>query len=148
MALASLTNARLVGRLGMRRVSHLALVGFVAAPFVFAFAGFPAQPPLLAFSAFLAVMFFCFGLIAPNFNALAMEPLGHVAGMASSFIGFYTTAAGALFGWLIGQAFDGTVRPLTIGFAALGVLTLLTVLKTEGGALMRTREAEGRQPGE
>ena len=137
MALASLTNARLVGRLGMRRVSHTALVAQVAACVVVAVLGFPEQPPLIALGAFMAVIFFCFGLIAPNFNAMAMEPLGHVAGMGSSFIGFYTTAAGAFVGWLIGQSFDGTVRPLTIGFAALGVLALLTVLATERGKLMQ-----------
>lgn len=148
MALASMTNARLVGRLGMRRVSHVALVGYVAAGAVLAVSGFPEHPPLPALAAFLAVTFYCFGLIAPNFNALAMEPLGHVAGMGSSFIGFYTTAAGALFGWLIGQAFDGTVRPLIIGFACLGALALLTVLATEGGTLMRTREQPEAQPGE
>lgn len=137
MALASLTNARLVGRLGMRRVSHTALIAQVGACVVVAVLGFPEQPPLIALGAFMAVIFFCFGLIAPNFNAMAMEPLGHVAGMGSSFIGFYTTAAGAFVGWLIGQSFDGTVRPLTIGFAALGVLALLTVLATERGKLMQ-----------
>lgn len=140
MALASLTNARLVGRLGMRRVSHAALLGYVGVCALMALAGFPEHPPLLALGAYMAALFFCFGLIAPNFNAMGMEPLGHVAGMGSSFIGFYTTAAGAFFGWLIGQAFDGTVRPLLIGFAGLGLATLVTVLVTEGGTLMRTRD--------
>jgi len=103
--------------------------------------GFPEHPPLLALGAFLAATFYCFGLIAPNFNALAMEPLGHVAGMGSSFTGFYSTAAGALFGWGIGQAFDGTVRPMTVGFTMLAVLAFLTVLKTEGGVLFRMGSA-------
>jgi DHA1 family bicyclomycin/chloramphenicol resistance-like MFS transporter len=146
VALAAFTNSRLVGRLGMRRVSHLALLGFVAASVLTAVAGFPGHPPLAAFVAFLAVSFYCFGLVAPNFNALAMEPMGRVAGMASSFMGFYTTAAGAFFGWLVGQAFDDSVRPLTVGFAALGVLTLACVLWTEGGRLMRTREEETAVP--
>lgn len=140
MALASLTNARLVGRIGMRRVSHVALIGYVAAAAVLASLGFPEHPPLWGLVLFLTVAFYCFGLVAPNFNALAMEPLGRVAGMASSFIGFYTTAAGAFFGWLTGQAFDGTVRPLTVGFAVFGILALAVVLKTEGGRLMQTSE--------
>ncbi|MBP2231986.1 DHA1 family bicyclomycin/chloramphenicol resistance-like MFS transporter [Azospirillum agricola] len=138
MAVASLTNARLVGRLGMRRVSHAAMLGFLAACLAMAAFGFPERPPLLALGGFLAATFYCFGLIAPNFNALTMEPLGHIAGMGSSFTGFYSTAAGALFGWGIGQAFDGTVRPMTIGFTVLAVLAVLTVLKTEGGVLFRT----------
>lgn len=140
MALASLTNTRLVGRVGMRRVSHAALLVHVAACAVMAAFGFPEHPPLLALAAFMAVVFYCFGLIAPNFNAMAMEPLGHVAGMGSSFVGFYTTAAGAFFGWVIGHAFDGTVRPLIIGFAVLGVSALVTVLVTEHGQLMKVRD--------
>ncbi|PWC36929.1 MFS transporter [Azospirillum sp. TSO22-1] len=140
MALASLTNTRLVGRLGMRRVSHVALLVQVAACAAMALLGFPEHPPLLVLGVFMAVVFYCFGLIAPNFNAMAMEPLGHVAGMGSSFIGFYTTAAGAFFGWVIGHAFDGTVRPLIIGFAALGVAALATVLVTERGRLMQVRD--------
>ncbi|WP_448205985.1 multidrug effflux MFS transporter [Azospirillum sp. sgz302134] len=145
MALASLTNARLVGRLGMHRLSHMALIAYVATGAVMALLGFPEQPPLLGLGAFMAMIFFCFGLIAPNFNAMAMEPLGHVAGMGSSFVGCFSTGAAALVGWLIGQSFDGTVRPLTIGFAALGALALVTVLVTEGGTLMRSRHVPAPQ---
>lgn len=146
MAAASLTNARLVGRIGMRRVSHFALVLNVAVCAVAALLGFPEHPPLLLFCGFLAVVFFCFGLIAPNFNAMAMEPLGHVAGMGSSFSGSYTTGVGALIGWLVGQSFDGTVRPLLIGFAAFGFATLIAVLVTERGALFRTTPHGNPQP--
>lgn len=148
MALASLTNARLVGRIGMHRVSHVALLLYVSAGTVMALLGFPEHPPLLVLGAFMAVIFYCFGLIAPNFNAMAMEPLGHVAGMGSSFVGFYSTAAAAVVGMIVGQSFDGTVRPLTIGFACLGYLALATVLVTEGGKLMRSRHLPAPQAGE
>jgi DHA1 family bicyclomycin/chloramphenicol resistance-like MFS transporter len=60
-----------------------------------------------------------------------MEPMGSIAGTASSFVGFYTTAAGAALGTLIGQSFDGTVRPLTIGFTIFGTLSMIAVLITE-----------------
>lgn len=142
MIVASLVNARLVERIGMRRVSHTALLGFVGVGVVLAAFGFPAQPPLIALLAALMVFFFCFGLVAPNFNALAMEPLGTIAGMGSSLTGFYGTAAGALFGWLAGQAFDGTVRPLTIAFTLYGVVALICVLITERGRLMNTAHDE------
>ncbi len=148
MALASLTNARFVGRVGMHRVSHLALIGYVAAGTVMALLGFPEHPPLLVLGLFMAVIFYCFGLIAPNFNAMAMEPLGHVAGMGSSFVGCYSTAAGAVVGMIIGRSFDGTVRPLIIGFVCLGYLALATVLVTEGGKLMRSRHVPAPQAGE
>jgi DHA1 family bicyclomycin/chloramphenicol resistance-like MFS transporter len=83
------------------------------------------------------VTFFCFGLIGPNFNAMAMEPVGHIAGTASSFIGFFTTTSGAFFGFLVGQSFDGTVRPLTIGFTLLGASAMTCVLIVERGKLGR-----------
>lgn len=137
MIVASFINSRLVGRLGMRRVSHVALLAFLGVCGVMALFGYPEKPPLIAFCLFMAAAFFCFGLIGPNFNALAMEPVGQIAGTASSFIGFYTTAAGATFGWLIGQSFNGTVRPLTIGFSLLVVAALVTVLITERGKLAR-----------
>jgi DHA1 family bicyclomycin/chloramphenicol resistance-like MFS transporter len=98
-------------------------------------AGYPAKPPLLVFCAFLAATFFFFGLTVPNFNAMAMERLGHVAGVGSSVIGAYTTMAGASFGWLIGQSFNGTVRPLAIGLSILAAMALVTVLITERGRL-------------
>lgn len=83
-------------------------------------------------SAAIAALFFAFGLIMPNFNAIAMQPMGAVAGTASSFVGFYTTAAGALLGWGIGGFFDGTIQPLATGFAVLSVAAFLTVLAVEG----------------
>jgi DHA1 family bicyclomycin/chloramphenicol resistance-like MFS transporter len=103
--------------------------------------GYPEKPPLAVFCIFVAATFLCFGLIGPNFNAMAMEPVGHIAGTASSFIGFYTTSAGALFGWIVGQSFDGTVRPLSIGFTVLAASALVAVLITEKGQLARPQHA-------
>ena len=134
---ASIANARLVERIGMRRLSHFALVAQVIACGIVGLFGFPGDLPLVAFCAFLAIAFFCFGVMMPNFNAIAMEPLGHLAGTGSSFIGFYSTAAGAVLGGIIGQAFDGTMQPFLIGYAVLSVISLLTVLATERGRLFQ-----------
>ncbi len=146
LALASFTNAKLVGRLGMRRVSHLAMIAYVLVTASLGLFGFPGQPPLPVLGLVIGGALFLFGLIAPNFNALAMEPMGHVAGMAASVLGFYTATAGALLGWIVGQQFDGTVRPLTMGFAVFGLLALASVLITERGVLMRRADgdAEGK----
>ena len=67
----------------------------------------------------------CFGLVGANAGALAMEPLGHIAGTASSLQGMVTTIGGALIGLVIGQMFDGTTLPLVAGFAICGALALL-----------------------
>jgi DHA1 family bicyclomycin/chloramphenicol resistance-like MFS transporter len=134
MAVASWTNAQLVERLGMRFVSHWALTGFMAASGLLLVAELAGLAPIGVFAGLVALCFFFFGLIAPNFNALAMEPQGHNAGMASSVIGFYSTGAGALFGGLVGHYFDGTVMPLVAGFLIASLLSAAVVVIVEGRA--------------
>jgi DHA1 family bicyclomycin/chloramphenicol resistance-like MFS transporter len=128
---ASLLNASAVRKLGMRVISHRALAGALVACAIMALAGYPEKPPLLLFCAFMACVFFSFGLIMPNFNALAMEPMAQIAGTASSIAGFYSTGAAAILGSVIGRSFDGGVRPLCIGITILFAAAFLTVLITE-----------------
>jgi DHA1 family bicyclomycin/chloramphenicol resistance-like MFS transporter len=137
MIAASIVNAFTVRKLGMRVLSHLALLGALLLCVAFALAGYPAKPSLLLFCAFMAGVFFCFGLIMPNFNSLSMEPMSHIAGTASSIGGFYSTASAAIFGTVVGQSFDGTVRPLCMGITILLVAALATVLVTERFRLAR-----------
>ena len=77
----------------------------------------------------------CFGLSSANFGSLAMQPLGHIAGTASSIQGTISTISGALLGSAIGQSFNGTTVPLTAGFTLYGVLSLAILLVTEKGRL-------------
>lgn len=138
---ASGLNAVFVRRIGMRGVSHRAVLAGLAVCGIMALAGFPEKPPLLLFCVFMGAVFFCFGVIMPNFSALSMEPMGHLAGTASSLAGFYSTVAGAIFGTAIGRSFDGTVRPLTVGITLLFVAALITVLVTEKFRLMTHKSA-------
>ncbi len=137
MIAASLLNASAVRTIGMRGISHRALLGALAACGVMALLGYPEKPPLLLFCAFMAAIFFSFGLIMPNFNALAMEPMAHIAGTASSIAGFLSTGAAAILGTLIGRSFNGGVRPLCIGITLLFVAAFATVLITEHFRLFR-----------
>lgn len=132
MAAASFTNAQLVQRLGMRRLSHSALVAYIAICAVLLAIAAAGQPPLIVFCAGLVAAFFMFGLIVPNLNAIAMQPQGHIAGMASSIIGFIATGGSAALGWAVGRMFDGTVLPLTAGLLILGILASATVVAAEG----------------
>ena len=91
----------------------------------------------MLFLSVLALNQFLISFALPNFNALALQPLGAIAGTASSFLGFYTTILGAFCGFVIGHAFDGTVMPVAYGYALLGALALLTVAWTERGRLYR-----------
>ncbi|MCO5090441.1 MAG: multidrug effflux MFS transporter [Bosea sp.] len=143
MVAASLLNSRIVGRLGMRRVSHGALIGYIGFTSVHALVALTGHETLWIFAILQGAAMFCFGLIGPNFGAMAMEPLGHVAGTASSVQGFVTTVVGALLGFFIGQHFDGSVVPLTMGFALCGIAALATVLIVERGRLFHPAPGRG-----
>jgi MFS transporter, DHA1 family, multidrug resistance protein len=133
MALSSFINSRLVGRFGMRTLSHGALVGFMSVCFVWLIASLVGTLPLWLFLVFFIAAMFQFGWIGANFNALAMEPLGHVAGTASSVLGFLQTAGGGLIGALIGQLYNGTALPLVAGFCAVSFVAFVLVLVAERG---------------
>jgi DHA1 family bicyclomycin/chloramphenicol resistance-like MFS transporter len=91
------------------------------------------------FAVLQALTMFCFGFIAGNFGAMAMEPMGHIAGTASSAQGFISTTGGATLGFVIGQQFNGSTAPMAIGFIALGLAALVFVLFAERGRLFRAR---------
>jgi DHA1 family bicyclomycin/chloramphenicol resistance-like MFS transporter len=148
MAAASLVNARIVGRMGMHRVSHTALAGYVLVAGAHALLAGTGHETLAAFATCQSLMMFCFGLVVSNFGALAMEPLGHIAGTASSVQGFVTTVGGATLGFLIGQQFDGSAVPMTLGFFLLGAGAFGIVAVTERGRLFRSAPAEGRAAGQ
>ncbi len=139
MALSSFVNARLVGRFGMRRLSHGALLGFlgVNALWLVLTLLWPTHLPFALFLVLFALAMFQFGWIASNFNSLAMEPLGHVAGTASSVLGFMGTAGGTVVGAVIGQSFNETALPLVLGFFSLSVIGLIFVLIAEHGRLFQ-----------
>ncbi len=135
MAVASYINARIVELVGTRRVSHAALLGFIVIAAVHVLFAVSGHETVWAFAVLQSAMMFCFGLVGANFNSIAMEPVGHIAGTASSVLGFVTTVGGALIGFYIGQRFDGTVVPLTLGFIVSGVVALGVVVITEKGRL-------------
>lgn len=137
MALASLLNARVVGRLGTRPVSHAALVGYLVMAALHVLIVISGLESIWTFTLFQAAIMFFFGLVVSNFGALAMEPLGHVAGTASSVQGFVTTSGGALLGFYIGQHFDGSALPLALGYVVYGVGSLVLVFAAERGRLFR-----------
>lgn len=144
IAVASLTNARLVERLGSRRLSHMALIGFIASAAVHAGVALSGNESLISFAVLQGLTMFCFGFIAGNFGALAMNNMGRIAGTASSVQGFVSTTFGSLAGFVIGQSFDGTAAPMTIGITICGILALIAVLVAERGRLFSTVETASR----
>jgi DHA1 family bicyclomycin/chloramphenicol resistance-like MFS transporter len=128
MAASSYANSKLVMRLGSRRLLLRALVCFTAAAALHLAVAATWGETLWTFVPLQAATMACFGLIGANAGALAMEPLGHVAGTASSLQGVLTTIGGALIGYAVGQQFNGTTLPLLIGFTTCGALGLAVAL--------------------
>jgi DHA1 family bicyclomycin/chloramphenicol resistance-like MFS transporter len=120
MALSSYANSRLVMRLGSRRILILALIAFTFASAAHLGLAALFGEAIWSFVILQALTMACFGLIGANAGALAMEPLGHIAGTASSLQGVITTVGGALIGFAIGQQFDGTTIPFLFGFLMCG----------------------------
>jgi len=121
---ASMVNSRLVMRLGMRFLCRIGLMATIVTSFAFLLYCQFQQPGLWLFMAYMGVTFFCTGILFGNVNALAMQPLGHVAGLASSVIGSATTFVALILGHFIGYAYDSSVIPLVTGFGLLSLFSL------------------------
>jgi DHA1 family bicyclomycin/chloramphenicol resistance-like MFS transporter len=136
---AQLVNGNVVERIGVRRMVHGVLFGYVLVALVLlvwavASGGVPAFWPYMgAFGLLLAM----YATLFPNVNTIAMDPMGEVAGMASAVIGATSIAVGAMLGALLDRLIDATVTPQAGGFFASAVLALLVVLWTERGRLFR-----------
>jgi DHA1 family bicyclomycin/chloramphenicol resistance-like MFS transporter len=141
VAIAGFLNSRLVGRLGMRVMSHAALVTYALVAAAMLLAVTLHALPLPLFMALSALMMFSFGLMMANFTALAMEPHGHIAGTASSLYGSLTTLLGIGVGMAIGQSYDGTLKPFATGFFICALVALAIAAVTEKGRLFRPHHA-------
>jgi len=133
---ASLSNARLVGRYGMRHLAGLALLAVCLTSFLFLgivlyLAG---HPPLWMLIAYLLTSFFGIGLLYSNLQALAMQPLGRIAGIGAAVVGGSSTLISLACGTVIGQSYNNTVLPLVVGFAVLSALSMAAIRLAEGSA--------------
>ena len=139
MGVSTFVNSRLVERFGTRKLSHGALMASIGIGLAHLLIALSGHETLISFIALQGIQLACFGLIGANFSSMAMEPVGHIAGTASSVQGFISTVGGALIGITIGQLFDGTTIPIAGGFFVAGLAALVVVLITEGGRLFQAR---------
>lgn len=130
---ASVFNSKYVMQLGMRYLTWRAVLGmtFVSGVFLIPVFLFDGLPPLWVFMIWLLATFFCVGIMFGNFNALAMEPLGHMAGLGAALVGSVSTFMSLPLGWAIGAAFDGSALPLVMGFTVLGAASVGIMYLTE-----------------
>ncbi|MEM9973861.1 MAG: multidrug effflux MFS transporter [Pseudomonadota bacterium] len=131
----SILNAQIVMRLGMRRVVKITLAVQIAlsgAMLAALLAGLLSGLGLFtAYVVWTTSVFFMAGLTIGNLNALAMAPLGHIAGMAASIAGSVATVAAVMIAVPIGLAFDGTPRPLVLGVLICAVIGFLVTRRLE-----------------
>ena len=135
IGLASFLNGRMVMRLGMLRLATRALRGLTGLSFAFlAFSvARSGQPEFWTFMIYMALAFFCVGILFGNMNSLAMEPLGHIAGVGAAVVASVSLTVSVTLGAWIGQSYDGTVIPLVAGFAILSLLSLFLIRWADGG---------------
>jgi MFS transporter, DHA1 family, multidrug resistance protein len=138
IAVAGFLNSRLVVRLGMRAISHGALIGCLLSAIAMFVAARLDMLPLWLFMTLSGLMMFTFGLMFANFTALALEPQRFNAGTASSLYGSITTLLGIGAGAIVGQSFDGTVGPFATGFVVYIFISLVIVVITEKGRLFHS----------
>jgi DHA1 family bicyclomycin/chloramphenicol resistance-like MFS transporter len=126
---ASLLNSGLVMRFGMHALANGALLLMMLLSWLFLFIvwAFGGHPPLGLFMAICLSLFFCIGVLFGNLNAIAMEPLGHVAGTAAAVIGSSTTLLAVVFSYFIGRAYDGSLFPMALGFVSLTSVSIMLV---------------------
>ena len=148
MGITSYINSKLVMRWGQRRLSHGALIAFTAISALHAVLLASGIDNLAVFMVMLAAAMALLGLIAANFSAIAMEPVGHIAGTASAAYGFVTGVVASLAGAFIGQLYDGTAVPLVTGQALMGALAIIIVFVTERGRLFENNDPDAAIPDE
>ncbi len=125
---SSLMNSRWVERLGMRYICLRALIIMSVSSVVFLAIHFIMPIQFWMFFVYGVILLFCVGLLFGNLNALALEPMGHIAGIASAIIGALSNAIAIPLGTIIGQLYDGTLIPMVTGFSILGITALFIMV--------------------
>lgn len=137
VGLATFFNSQLVVRFGMRAIVHTAMISFVLISLIFILLYHSENKPSIEILiTFFALQFFTIGFLFGNLRALAMEPMGHIAGVGSALNGFISTVMAVPIADYIGKYVVNSVTPLFIGFLVCGLISLI---------LFYTNSAKGRR---
>lgn len=143
MACTNFINSRIVMRFGARRVSHTALVVYIATSALQFYMATRPDETLWQFVPMMTVNMCLLGFLGANFSSIALQPFARKAGAASSAQAFIRMVLASWLGALIGQAFDGTARPLAAALLTAGCGCLALILYSEKGELFRRRNPPG-----
>ena len=127
IAFAMIFNGRMVMRHGMRMLAKWAVRACIAVSAVFTVVAlmYAGHPPIWTLGLYLFCTFFCCGILFGNYNAMAMEPVGHIAGMAAAISGTLSTLVSIFIGTWIGQMYNGSIMPLVYGFLSMSTAAML-----------------------
>ena len=121
---ATFLNGTLVLRFGMRRLAFMALTAFcaIAIFYVVLFWGRP-NPSVPVLILFLSAQFFCLGFLWGNFRSIAMEPIGHIAGVGAAINGCVSTLIAIPIASYVGSFINDTIWPMFVGLAICGLIS-------------------------
>jgi len=124
---ASFVNGRMVLKMGMFWLVKWSLVVSTIVSVLFSIWSYvySGHPPLVTLFIYLAIIMFCTGILFGNLNAMAMEPLGHIAGIGAAIVGSVSTLISVPAAVMIGQAYSGNIMPIVLGFTGGGFLCLV-----------------------
>lgn len=128
LGVASLLNSRIVAKYGMQNICIRSTIAIIAASALFMIVNLTMVVELWMFMVYAAIIFFSFGLMFGNLNAIAMEPMGHIAGIASAVIGATSSMISLILGIIIGQFYDNTLIPVVTGFLVFNSLSLIMMI--------------------
>lgn len=137
MAVANITNSRIVMRFGARRVSHTGVLIFIAVSLAQVWAAHTHPGDIRYFVPLMALNLGLLGFLGANFGSIALQPFAHIAGAASSVHSFFRMFGAAMVGLVIGQFYDGSARPFAYALLINSTLALCFVLYSEKGVLFR-----------
>jgi len=128
LGLATFFNGSIVVRFGMKKLSTIALYLFTGTAFIYTTLFYASSNPnVYVLLGFIVIQFLCIGFIFGNIRAMAMQPIGHIAGIGASLNGFISTLMAVPIAMYIGSFIDDTALPLFAGFLVCGVISILLV---------------------
>jgi len=135
LAAAMILNGNLVHRLGMVKLSRMAMLAYVGVWIAVCALSlvYSGQPPLYLLLPLFGIWFFTAGFTFGNFNAMALEPMGHIAGMAAAVSGVISQAMGIGLGYIAGRAYDGSLTGLSVYFVIFALIAIVITTWSEGG---------------
>lgn len=125
VGLSTLLNGTMVVKLGMRRLALISLTLFCTVSFVYVGLFWNSHnPSLWILISFLTMQFFTLGFLFGNLRAIAMEPIGHIAGIGAAITGFVSTMIAIPIATYVGSYIQLTILPLFVGFLVCGSISL------------------------